>query len=132
MRVICTYCAAEKRQDVGPLPAIQRYLSSRITDLHRAAVSQGLAFRILSGEFGLLPPEAPIPRYDHLLLPDEVAALMPTVAARLTADQITCLTYHTADPVQVPAIVPYYEVARQACALAGTTFEIVLLAGNPG
>ena len=94
-------------------------------------MSQGLAFWILSGKFGLLRPEQPLAWYDHLLLPDEVAAMAPQVATALTDAGITDLEFHTADPILVPAIGPYYEVARQACALAGATFEAVLLPGNP-
>ena len=74
MKILCTYCAGRKRPGSRPLPAIRRYLSPRIAVLHREARRRGSAwaFRIVSGRYGLLAPETPLPWYDHLLREDEV------------------------------------------------------------
>ena len=83
MKAICTYCAGPKRQGGPQLPAVRRYLSRRIDDLHKLARQRRATFFILSGQYGLLLATDPIPWYDHLLQPDAVKALVPTVAAAM-------------------------------------------------
>jgi len=78
MTALCTYCSATKNRTPGEISAVQRYRSSRIERVYKAACTLGLPFRILSGEYGLVPPERPIPDYDH-----RVASDFPS-AARLT------------------------------------------------
>ncbi len=131
MRAICTYCAGNKRRGAELLPAVRRYKSDRITGLHKLARGQGAAFFILSGRFGLIAPERPIPWYDHLLRPDEVRDLVPGVAAVLAAAGVTAVSFHTADSAVAPAVAPYGEVIRQACLLSGLELEIVILPGDP-
>ena len=131
MKAICTYCAGPKRQGGRLLPAVRRYISPRINDAHKLARKRGAAFFILSGEYGLLRPDDPIPWYDHLLRSDEVKDLVPKVAVTLVKEGIESVEYHTASPDLVPAIVAYFDVLRQACVLSGISLEIVLLVGNP-
>lgn len=131
MDLVCTYCSAPKRRDPGPLPAVERYLSPRITGLHETAQREGRMFRILSGHYGLVAPDAPLDWYDHLLQPDEVSAMVPAVAAALTRIAVSRVIYHSANPAQVPAIRPYLEVMQQACNQAGVTLEIIFLPGDP-
>lgn len=126
-RAICTYCAGPKRWDEGLLPAIERYRSHRIRTLALRAAHELRPFRILSGEYGLLPPDAPIPWYDHLLRADEVPALVPRVAIHLADFRITTVEYHTA-PLQAEAAVrPYFETMTAACKLAGVELVIEIL-----
>jgi len=122
----CTYCSAPKRKDPGLLPASQRYLSARIATLHAAG-----PLAILSGEYGLLKADTPIPWYDHLLKPDEVSAMVPRVTSQLRDWGITTVIFHTADPAQVSAIRPYVAVMKRACVLASVTLHIAILAGDP-
>jgi hypothetical protein len=61
MNAFCTYCSASKSQAPGNIPAIQRYQSRRIRKVCQAATTLGLKFYILSGEFGLISPQQPIP-----------------------------------------------------------------------
>ena len=131
MKVICTYCSGPKAKDRGLLPAVDRYLSERIGALHRKAVEENREFRILSGKFGLLRPEQAIPSYDHLLLPEEVARLVPQVAAALTDLPAAAVEYHTADPARYAEVAPYRELMEEACRREKIRLEIVLLEGNP-
>lgn len=128
MNLVVTYCSGPKRRDSGGLPAVERYLSERITGLFATA---GEAFRILSGEFALLTADERIPWYDHLLQPDEVRELAVTVADQLLEWEAETVQYHTADPEAFPQVKPYHEVMARACRFADVTLEIVLLEGDP-
>lgn len=128
MKLVVTYCAGPKRKDSGPLPAVERYLSERISDLARTA---GQSFRILSGEFGLLETEEPIPWYDHLLAAGEVRELAVTVADQLLEVEASAVDYHTADPETFSPLRPYLQVMTDACRFAGVDLEVILLEGNP-
>lgn len=131
MRILCSYCSAAKRLDEGLLPAIERYRSDRLRALWREGAATGAPLHILSGAFGLLAAEAPIPWYDHLLAPGEVAAMAARVAATLREAGITAVEYRTATAAVAPDIVPYLEVMRAACAEAGATLVVVELEGDP-
>jgi len=62
--VVITICCREKDNRPEPLAAVERYRSERIQSLHRLSRQAGLPFLILSGRFGLIEPDAPIPYYD--------------------------------------------------------------------
>lgn len=123
----CTYCSANKREDSGRLPALDRYLDARIHDLAACAATAGVGFLILSGEYGLLRPEDPIPWYDHLLLAGEVDALAERVAAQVGELGITSIVFHTIDPTRDPQVRPYLDTISRACRRAGATLETVTL-----
>jgi len=123
----CTYCSADKRTDPEPLPALERYLDDRIHALAAAAEAAGVAFLILSGEYGLLRPEAPIPWYDHLLQQEAVDSLAAKVSEQLTALGCTELTYYTVSEAADPKIVPYRNTITQACAIADTELMIIMV-----
>lgn len=131
MRILCSYCSAAKRLDEGPLPAIERYRSYRLRELWRRGTADGAPLHILSGQFGLLAAEAPIPWYDHLLDAREVDAMAARVAQELRALGVTDVEYHTASPDEAPDIAPYLAVMRAACAAAGAELTIVELEGDP-
>ena len=73
MELFATYCSAEKDGAEGELPAIERYTSERIQGVAAAAKGAQAKFGILSGQFGLITGEHPLPYYDHLLQPEEVS-----------------------------------------------------------
>lgn len=131
MKIICTYCSGAKREDGGFLPAIQRYCSERIVGTGKAADEAGLEFMILSGEYGLIDREYPLPYYDHLLQPGEVDKLSSLVASTLCMTGINEVVYHTAAPELVAAIRPYLAVMEAACDRASVALRVVILAGDP-
>ena len=65
MTTFVTYCSKEKRHSAASMPAIARSDRARIRTLYRAALSIGADFLILSGKFGLLKPDEPIPGQDR-------------------------------------------------------------------
>lgn len=97
-----TYCSKEKREDVGDLPAIERYISNRIDRVSGNAAAAGCHFMILSGSFGFLDRQDPLPYYDHLMLADEVPAMVLIVA-----NQIKSFSATRGSP---PSTIKYYEV----------------------
>jgi tagatose-1,6-bisphosphate aldolase len=131
MKFICTYCSGPKDHDQSRLPAVQRYISERISQLHQQAQQQECGFMILSGEYGLLLADELIPWYDHLLAADEVAALVAKVTQRLKKQGVSALSYYTADPQQVVAVAPYIELIKQACISAEVVLTVEILAGDP-
>ena len=125
MITFCTTCSAAKREDPDPLPAIERYLDRRIREVESRAKAADAGFLILSGEYGLLKPEDPIPWYDHLLQPDEVAALIPRAEEQLRANETTSVYFFTIDPATDPYVQPYLDVITGACDRVGIELAII-------
>ncbi len=130
MKILCSYCSATKREDDGLLPAVERYLSARLRVLWLRGRAQGTPLFILSGEYGLLGAEEPIPWYDHLLQPDDVAALAADAAALLRGLHVESVAYHTAPLAEYPAVRPYFDAISAACAAAGVPLTVETLPGN--
>lgn len=123
--LLVTYCAADKDPDPAPLPAARRYRSTRIAAVAELAARQGAGFRILSGRFGLLAPETPVPWYDHLLCEAEVAGLARGVAARLREEAPDSVVFVTRTPAEDPQAAPYRACCEGACELAGIVCEVL-------
>ena len=83
MKVLCTYCSAEKQTVVGNVPAISRYISKRIDRVAKQAEKENRPLFILSGKYGIIPAAHPIPYYDHLLTQEEVLAHAKKVASQI-------------------------------------------------
>lgn len=115
MEFVCTTCCARKRRDPELLPAIERYRSRRIRHVAALARRQGRPLLILSGVYGLLAPDDPIPWYDVALRPEAVAALAPRVADQLARRGVSRLHFY-ARPAATPGWAPYHDVLARACA----------------
>ena len=126
----CTYCSAPKRSTPGLLPAVERYLSTRIDDLHRRCQDDGQLLLILSGRYGLLRAVDPIPWYDQLLLPDDVPEMVARLTTQLAALAVGRIEYHTAPLSIAPAVAPYLRALQTACKQAGVTLEVCELDGD--
>jgi len=125
--LFATYCSAEKRTDAGVLPAVQRYQSARIASVAERAAQQGARFAILSGSFGLIAPEHPLPFYDHLLTPDEVAAMVPRVAETLKSWAVSEVTWFTVSTAQDPNVMAYAAVMEGACIASKVHLSTVVI-----
>lgn len=125
MYAFSTYCSKSKSDAPGEIPAIQRYLSARINAVHDAAQRLCLNFFILSGEYGLIPPDYPLPWYDHLLLAGEVPALIPRVTEQIALHNITHLVYFTQPFTLDPYVRPYHAVLVEACNRADVPIFVV-------
>lgn len=131
MRINASYCSAPKRDDGGLLPAIERYCSERLRELLALGQREGAPLHILSGHFGLLTADEPIPWYDHLLAAAEVPAMTARVAAQLRALGVDEVAWHTASPAVAPAVQPYLDVMRAACRETGAGLAVRELDGDP-
>ncbi|MCP4292583.1 MAG: hypothetical protein GY780_12205 [bacterium] len=131
MKIICTYCSGAKTTDGGLIPAVRRYRSERIVQLGHSADNKDLQFMILSGEYGLIDREYPLPYYDHLLQPGEVDKLSSRVATTLCMAGVKEVEYHTAAPEIVAPVRTYLSVMEAACGRASVALRVVILEGDP-
>ncbi len=120
-----TYCSAEKRDDEKPLPAIRRYRSARIASVAARAQTDDVRFGILSGSFGLIAPEDPLPWYDHLMTAREVEAMSKRVSITLQQWDITAVRWFSATNSADPDVEPYAAAMRTACRLQQIPFTRV-------
>ena len=125
MHSFCTYCSAAKSPAEGNVPAIQRYLDPRIHKVHEAASTLGLDFYILSGEYGLIPPEEPIPWYDHLLQTGEVGDLVERMAAQIRQYNMEGIVYFTNAISSDTRLIPYRDAIVAACNRASCPCSVV-------
>lgn len=130
MTVFCTYCSAKKDRSQGELPAIQRYQSHRIKSVYIAAMSLGLKYLILSGEYGILEPSDPIPYYDHLLQSSEVSEHSKRVADQLEALGVTDLIFFARSFSDDENLKPYFDCMKFASQKAGIELKFIDLPTN--
>ena len=81
-----------------------------------------MGFYILSGKFGLLSPEQPIPKYDHLLASEDVPLLVERVCGQLQEFQISKIIYFTKPPGSNPSLWPYHDCLALACSRTTVPF----------
>lgn len=112
MKYYCTICSKGKRKDKELLPAIERYLSSRIKNVYQEASSQNVKFLIFSGEYGFLYPHNLIPFYDHLLSKEEVESFLPILKKQNLFLEITELECFMRK-MSVSGWEPYYTILRR-------------------
>jgi len=127
MRVFCTYCSASKDPAKGLVPAFKRYISPRIALVQELAEREGAHFCILSGKFGLVDWNQPLPWYDHLLLPEEVPQLVEMVIHQFAEKRISRVDYYTRSPQADPKIIPYANTIEKACRSAGVDLHGYIL-----
>ncbi len=125
MTIFCTYCSAEKDQTESLLPAIERYRSDRIRRIYSSALACGQGFFILSGEYGLLKPNDPIPYYDHLLVLDEVESHSLKVAGHIKQHDITQIIFFTLSLAADEKLAAYHASLRMACQKASVSLNFV-------
>lgn len=127
MTFFCTYCSKDKNEFAGELPAVQRYLNSRINSVFAAAMNLGLGFLILSGEYGILEPCDPISDYSHLLLLSEVTEHSKLVASQLEDLGVKDLIFFTRPDSIDPDVKPYCDCIRVACQSAKIDLKFIYL-----
>ena len=126
MELFATYCSADKEAASGDLPAVERYVSERISGAYANALSSGNRFAILSGRFGLIAPDTPIPHYDHLLQVNEMDAMVQRVTTTLKAWEVTTIRWFTVAFEMDPNVTRYRDVMSQSATQIGAEFEIEL------
>lgn len=126
MLLFATYCSAEKDGAAGDLPAIERYISDRIHGVHAGAQAAQARFGILSGRYGLIAANHPIPYYDHLLGTDEIDGMVGTVEQTLRAWEVTEVRWFSVAFEMDPNVGRYRTLMERAAESAGAKFELSL------
>ena len=126
MVLYATYCSAEKDGAAGVLPAIERYQSDRISGVCLAADGAGVRFGILSGEFGLISSDHPLPYYDHLLHPNQIEEMAERVHHTLTEWNISEVHWFSVAFEMDPNVKRYQSVMEKAAAKMGADFQLTL------
>lgn len=130
MEIFCTYCSWPKLKTKKDLPAIKRYKSRRIKSVSESAKVLRLPFYILSGEFGLIPEEKPIPYYDHLLILNEIVQLSKTVRSQIEENNINKIIFFINSYFQDENIFAYISTLSLACEMAKTELCIITIEQN--
>ena len=125
MKVISTYCSAEKDKRIDLIPAYQRYTSERIACLKSEAKSQGTTFMILSGKFGLIHADHPLPNYNHLLRESQVEYQAKFVAVQIEENGITEIEFHSRTVEEDPQLVTYHNCIQMAAEIVKVPVTIV-------
>jgi hypothetical protein len=113
MKIICTLCSREKRNDKELVPASIRYTSARIEKVKKTAEDKKLPLFFLSGKFGLISEYEKIPYYDHLLDPAEILSLSEVVKKQLKENGITEINF-ISKPNETSDSKPYTDVLETA------------------
>jgi hypothetical protein len=120
----CTYCSKQKSDEEGNLPAIQRYISQRIAQVNLMAMMDGVPFFILSGQYGFIPSDYPLPYYDHLLQPEEVNQMSARAAQQIKEAGLETLNYLSNNPAGDESLLPYQALIEKTCQLTGVKLNI--------
>ncbi len=129
---VITYCSRDKDASPELLPAVDRYLSSRIGAAAEAASRLQFGFRILSGLYGLLERDQKIPDYDHLLTYDQVPGHAKKLAGQLAESNAVRVVFITRSLAEDPGTGPYRQAILQGCATAQVECEILeIKPGDP-
>lgn len=129
--ILCTICCRKKDPAAGLLPALRRYRSNRIARAASLARAARMSLVILSGKFGPLWADAPIPDYDRLLLPRDVPRVRRLIASFLQDNGIGAVNYLLPDPALDPKVVPYLRAMAEGARDAGAELRLFLLPPFP-
>jgi tetratricopeptide (TPR) repeat protein len=91
------------------------------------AEHEGVPFCILSGKFGLVDWNHPLPLYDHLLMAEEVPQLVEVVKKQIGNKGITQVDYYSRSPEVDARIIPYINTIENACASIGVDLQTYIL-----
>lgn len=111
----CTYCSRGKSKQEGTLPAIERYQSQRIRWVYQKALADNCSFSILSGKYGLIPPDFPLPWYDHLLVAEEVNRMVTLVIDQLSKIRPGEIRFFSNPTEYDSNLFAYLTVMEQSC-----------------
>ncbi len=114
MDIIVTTCCKEKDMSSQFLPAIARYKSIRIEKISTISIEAKKELFFLSGKFGIIHKQTPIPWYDKRLLTNEVTLLKALVKFQLNNYDIKRIDFYARDR-QIDGWEPYYQVLENAC-----------------
>jgi len=114
--VLITTCTAEKRRDPGLLPAVERYTGPHVAVAAARARVLSRSLWFVSGAFGLISGDTPIPWYDHALRDDEVPGWVEAAVSVLRGREDVVFL---AREIGVPGWRPYHRLVGDAAERAG-------------
>jgi len=115
MKIYCTICCKEKRNDKEPIESINRYISERIKSIYEKSKKDAVEFRILSGKFGLLKLNEKIPNYDYQLFAKKVPEMVQIVCKQLSSQNIGKVIFFAGNPKLNPDWKPYINLIQKSC-----------------
>ncbi len=130
--ILATICCREKDQAEGLLPAVRRYRSRRIGRISELSGETGLPLAILSGLYGLIDAEEPIPYYDRLMGEGDIARVTAVNQEYLRRRKIEGVIFCLPDPAIDPHVKPYLKSMEAAAAAAGCGLKVFFLPPYPG
>jgi len=127
MKIYCTTCCKEKASTSKKIAAIDLYLSGRINAIYKWSKKDKIAFRILSGKYGLLQPETKIEWYDKKLEMEDLPQIVPKIAKHLSENEIDEVVFFAKKLDDFPDWKPYYKAIENACLLNNILLNIRLI-----
>ena len=129
--LVSTICCREKDRREGTLPAIQRYRSERIDTVARLARDAGLPMAILSGKYGLIYQDKPIPYYDKLMGEGDLGEIIAANIVFLEKHKIKKIIFLCPDPSLDPHVQPYLRSIQAAARGAACRLETIFVPPMP-
>ena len=120
--IVCTICCREKDRAEGVLPARRRYRSKRIEAVAELAREAGRPFIILSGKYGLIDEDEPIPYYNKLMGEEDLGDIIAANIAFLDENKVEKVIFLCPDPAIDPHVKPYLRSIQAAA--RGTRCEL--------
>ncbi len=125
MKILATYCSALKNETVELVASHKRYKSNRIESIRIKAQNLAIPFFILSGKFGLIRSDQPIPYYDHLLVMAEVESHSKLVAEQIKEAGISKIEFFSRSIHEDPNIKAYLDCMKMACETNSIPLQII-------
>jgi len=129
--LVCTICCREKDRSEGVLPAIRRYKSKRIEAVAGLARDAGLPLAILSGKYGLIYADEPIPYYDKLMGEGDLGEIIAANINFLEKNNVGKVIFLCPDPAIDPHVQPYLRSIQAAARGTRCKLETILLPPMP-
>ncbi len=129
--IVCTICCREKDRTDKLLPAIRRYKSERIKTVAGLARDAGLPLAILSGKYGLIDANEPIPYYDKLMGECDLGEIIAANIAFLEKNEVGKVIFLCPDPAIDPHVQPYLRSIQAATRGTGGKLKTIFLPPMP-
>ena len=129
--LVCTICCREKDRTDKLLPAIRRYKSERIKTVAGLARDAGLPLAILSGKYGLIDADQPIPYYDKLMGEGDLGEIIAANIAFLEKNEVGKVIFLCPDPAIDPHVQPYLRSIQAAARGTGCELKTILIPPMP-
>jgi hypothetical protein len=120
IHIACTICSRDKSKEDGEIAAQKRYLGEHIAHVRDIALGLGCPFWIVSGEYGLISADTPIPYYDKLLTQSEIGTFSQLLERQMRDAAIRSVLFYS--KTGKTSWVPYGSALADACMALKITF----------